>query len=70
MKWPWQHEIEQARAQADEFEAERDKASLRSEQAETADRRATEVNVGLQNELLRNGFADALRMAFGGGGTA
>lgn len=66
MKWPWQHEIERARAQADEMEAARDVASLRRQQAESADRRAEAVNAGLANELLRNHFVDALRAAFGG----
>ncbi|MCK0517860.1 hypothetical protein [Williamsia sp. DF01-3] len=66
MKWPWRHEIERARAQADEMERERDMASLRRKQAESADRRAEAVNAGLQNELLRNHFVDALRSAFGG----
>lgn len=66
MKWPWRREIEKARAQADQMERARDQASLRREQAERADRRAEAVNAGLQNELLRNHFMDALRAAMGG----
>jgi hypothetical protein len=66
MKWPWRHEIEQAREQADQMERERDRASLRRQQAESADRRAEAVHAGLQNELLRNHFVDALRAAMGG----
>lgn len=66
MKPWWRKEIDKARASADLAEQQQQYAVRRRQLAESADVRAKEVEKQLRNELSRNGFADALRAAFGG----
>ena len=66
MKLWWQKEIREARARADESVRSLRESSIRREEAERLDARARQVEDSLHRELLQNGFADALRAAFGG----
>lgn len=66
MKLWWQKEIRDARARADESERSLRESAIRREEAERLDARARRVEDTLHRELLQNGFADALRAAFGG----
>ncbi|QCG77606.1 hypothetical protein HOV42_gp23 [Gordonia phage Fairfaxidum] len=66
MKLWWQKEIREARARADESERSLRESAIRREEAEQLDARARRVEDTLHRELLQNGFADALRAAFGG----
>lgn len=66
MRLWWRKEIEDARKRADEGVRLHHEAVERRERAEALDRRAQEVEDSLHQELIRNGFADALRAAFGG----
>ncbi|MDT0223456.1 hypothetical protein [Gordonia sp. AC31] len=66
MKLWWQKEIRDARARADESERSLRESAIRREEAERLNSRARRVEGTLHRELLQNGFADALRAAFGG----
>lgn len=66
MKPWWRREIDAARASADRAEGQQRDAVRRRQMAESADERAKKVEQTLRNELSRNGFAEALRAAFGG----
>ena len=66
MKLWWQKEIRDARARANESERSLRESAIRREEAERLDARARRVEDSLHRELLQNGFADALRAAFGG----
>lgn len=66
MKWWWQRDLAEARQQADQAEKETEIAVKRRAEAEKFDKHAQQVEAGLRRELVANGFADALRAAFGG----
>lgn len=66
MKLWWQKAIQDARARADRSERSLQESAIRREEAERLDARARRVEDSLHAELLKNGFADALRAAFGG----
>lgn len=66
MKLWWRKEIQEAHARAAESERSLRESSIRREEAERWDARARRVEDSLHAELLQNGFADALRAAFGG----
>ncbi|AFA72327.1 hypothetical protein GPOL_c12720 [Gordonia polyisoprenivorans VH2] len=66
MKWWWQRDIEEARARADRAEREREAAERRNLEADRLREHAKEVEDDLHKELVRNGFAEALKDAFGG----
>lgn len=66
MTWWWQREIAEARASADRAEQQVNPSSVWRAEAERVDERAKKLEDGLRMELNVNGFADALRMAFGG----
>lgn len=69
MKPWWRKEIEQATASADRAEqVQRDAEVFGAVVADGANRRAKTVENQLRKELVANGFADALRAAFGGAG--
>lgn len=71
MKPWWRKEIEQATANADRAEqVQRDAEAFGAEVADGVNRRAKTVESQLRNELLTNGFAEALRAAFGSPGEA
>ncbi|WAC54972.1 DUF7620 family protein [Gordonia sp. SL306] len=66
MKLWWRRELQIARERADAAELRQHQSTVRRYEAERVDRRARELEDSLNQELLRNGFADALRAAFGG----
>ena len=66
MKLWWRKAIQEARARADRSERSLQESAIRREEAERLDARARRVEDSLHAELLQNGFADALRAAFGG----
>lgn len=66
----WRREIDQARASADDAEQAQRDAEAFSAVAHQANKRAQKVGKQLRNELMANGFADALRAAFGSPGPA
>ena len=66
MKLWWRKAIQEARARADRSERSLHESAIRREEAERLDARARRVEDSLHAELLQNGFADALRAAFGG----
>ncbi|GAC70713.1 DUF7620 family protein [Gordonia soli] len=68
MKFWWQREIAEARVRADRMEQKADAARDRREEAERADARAQKVGDSLRKDLVKNGFAEAMRAAFGGVG--
>lgn len=65
MKLWWRAEIKRAKDNADRAEQEQARAVLRRKAAEQADNRIKKVEIELRRELVRNGFAEALRSAFG-----
>ena len=66
MRWWWQRELDEARERADRAEREQGAATRRRQEAERVDAHAKSLEDGLRRELARNGFAEALRAAFGG----
>ena len=67
MKLWWRRDIEEAKARADQAEQDRDIAEIRSADADRLREHAIEVGDGLNRELIRNGFSEAVRAAFGAG---
>lgn len=65
MNWWWRKEIDVARERADRAEQERLRAVLRRRAAERADSRIEKVGEELRRDIVRNGYAEALRKAFG-----
>lgn len=68
MKPWWRREIDEARESADQAERQQQFAESTAKVADAAVARAKKVGGQLRNELVQNGFADALRTAFGGVG--
>lgn len=66
MRWPWDRDMREARDAADRAEADRDEATQQRVEAEQIYAHAEKVRESVRNQLVRNGFADALRVAFGG----
>lgn len=66
MKLWWHKEIREARERADASERSLRESAIRRDEADRLDARARRVEDSLHAELLQNGFADALRAAFGG----
>ncbi len=65
MKCWWQRELAEARARADRAERELPNSSAQRAEAERVDEYAKHLEEDLRRELAKNGFADALRAAFG-----
>lgn len=69
MKLWWRREIDEARESADQAERQQQfAAESTARMADAAVERAKKVGSQLRNELVQNGFAEALRTAFGGVG--
>lgn len=63
----WRREIDEARQSADHAERQQQQAiESTAAAADAAVARAKKVGSQLRDELVQNGFADALRSAFGG----
>lgn len=63
----WRREIAAARESADRAEESRDRAVERRDEAEQVNNRAQRLEKEMRPALVRNGFAEALRIAFGSG---
>ncbi|MCV7354517.1 DUF7620 family protein [Mycolicibacterium fluoranthenivorans] len=69
MKLWWRREIDEARESADQAERQQQfAAESTARMADAAVERAKKVGSQLRDELVQNGFAEALRTAFGGVG--
>lgn len=69
MKPWWRRQIDEARVNADNAEQQQKYAvESTASAADAAVARAKKVGNQLRSELMQNGFADAMRSAFGGAG--